>query len=450
MRPKSRLSQSIIAVIAAALLLTGALNLRSAFGRDSGDWEIDPSAQSPIDRLAGATQRVPGDLDLKIEGYQSQLRAQPNDAIAATALGHAYIQKSRETGDPSYYPKAEALFSQAFDRDKRSDSAAVGLGIVALVRHDFSLALEWGERSVTINPYFAPGYGVKGDALIELGRYDEAIATIQQMVDLRPDLSSYARVSYLRELHGDVPGAIDAMRQAEQAGAGRPENLAWTQVQIGNLYLGSGDLDQATASYDASLVALQGYVYGIAGLGRVAAATGDYPLAIQRLTDAIQRMPLPEFVIALGEIYEAAGQPGKAAEQYALVQAMIQLYAENGVDTDIELALFLADHGTDPAATVEMARAGYERRPSVKSADVLAWSLYRAGDLDEAWKYSQEALRLSTQDATMLFHGGMIAAARGDTASATTYLEQALTLNPAFSPLYAPVAQETLARNQAN
>jgi tetratricopeptide (TPR) repeat protein len=270
------------------------------------------------------------------------------------------------------------------------------------------------------------------------------------MVDLRPDLASFARVSYLRELTGDTPGAIDAMGRAAAAGAARAENVAWTQVQLGNLAFNSGDLDGAEADYNASLVTLEDYVYGIAGLGRVAAARGDYPTAIQHYSDATKRMPLPEFVIALGEVYQASGQPAEAAKQYDLVQAMIQLYAQNGVDTDVELALFLADHGPDRNAAVDKARAGYGKRPSIKAADVLAWSLYKAGKYEEARSYSQQALHLGTKDANMLFHAGMIAAALGDDPTATAYLQQALAINPSFSPLNAPIARETLARLQGS
>ena len=386
MRPQSRYVQAGIAVVAAVLLLTGALNLRSAIGRDSGgDWNVDPAAQSQMDLLAGTAPRVQTDLDAQILALQDNLRANPDDGAAATQLGHAYLQKARETGDPSYYPKAETLFTTALDRNSQDDDAAVGLGAVALARHDFSQALEWGERAKEINPYASAPYGVIGDALIELGRYDEAIAAIQQMVDTRPDLASYARVSYLRELTGDVPGAIAAMQQAAEAGSTRAENVAWTQVQLGNLAFNAGDLAGAKRHYDASILTLDGYVYGLAGLGRVAAAEGDFETAIQNYQAAISRMPLPEFVIALGEVYEASGLPDEAAKQYDLVQAMIQLYAENGVDTDVELALFLADHGSDPEAAVEKARAGFERHPSIKSADVLAWALYKAGEYDEAW-----------------------------------------------------------------
>jgi tetratricopeptide (TPR) repeat protein len=108
------------------------------------------------------------------------------------------------------------------------------------------------------------------------------------------------------------------------------------------------------------------------------------------------------------------------------------------------LALFEADHGTNPAATVERARAAHARRPSIYAADALAWALFDAGQYDEAARYSDEALRLGTRDANLHYHAGMIAHARGDDAAARTHLETALSINPYFSPLRAPLARAAL------
>jgi tetratricopeptide (TPR) repeat protein len=443
--------KAFIAALAAVLLLTGALNLRGVVGgSDDQSWEIDPTSRSALDALVDTPMRLPAPLDDRIVSLQDQLRANPNDSQAATSLGQAYLQKARETGDPTYYPKAETLFDKAWNRNKSDFAAATGLGTLALARHDFANALEWGKRAHEINLYFPVAYAVMSDALIELGRYDEAVATIQEMVDLRPDLTSFARVSYIRELMGDIPGAVEAMERAQQAGAGRAENLAWVQAQLGNLAFNQGDLATARLHYEESMQTLDGYVFGEAGLARVAAAEGDYQQAINRYQTAIHTMPLPEFVIALGDVYSAAGQSSAADEQYALVDAMTQLYAANGVDSDIEMALFLADHDRDLEKAGEQARAGYERRPGIKSADVLAWTLYKSGNYSEAQKYSQEALRLGTKDALMLFHAGMIEQALGHKEAAVAHLESALTINPHFSVLYAPVANAAVADLQAS
>ncbi|MGH2561304.1 MAG: tetratricopeptide repeat protein, partial [Thermomicrobiales bacterium] len=372
-----RAHRILLAAFAALLLLTGALNIRPAFGGDP-PWEADPDDQSAVDALVGAPVRLPTAVDDQIAAMQEALRAGAKNGRAATLLGQAYLQKARDTGDPSYYPKAEELFRLALELDDRDFAGMVGMGTLASARHHFAEALEWGEQARAINPHYPAAYGVIGDAQIELGRYDAAAVTIQAMVDLRPDLPSFARVSYLRELHGDVAGAMAAMEQAAAAGTGIPENVAWAQAQLGNLAAGQGDLDGAQARYEASLRTLPGYVYGTAGLGKVAAARGDFARAIALYADAIQVMPTPEFVIALGEVYQAAGRSDNAEEQFALVQAMTALSRENGVATDVELAIFVADHGGNLDDVLAWAETGYATRPSIHSADALAWVRYRA------------------------------------------------------------------------
>ena len=218
-----------------------------------------------------------------------------------------------------------------------------------MARHQFTEAIRWGERSLAINAYKARTLGVIGDGQLELGRYDEAFATFQRMVDLRPDLSSYARVAYARELIGDVDGAIAAMEDAVQAGAPYGENTAYVQVQLGHLSFNAGRLDEAEAAYQKAMRLYPNYKYAQAGVARVVAARGDLPRAIALLTDVVDVMPLPEFVIALSDLYRAAGQPAEAAKQDDLVRAMSALYQTNGVDLNIELAMFEAERGLKSA-----------------------------------------------------------------------------------------------------
>jgi tetratricopeptide (TPR) repeat protein len=363
----------------------------------------------------------------------------PHDPAVATSAAFAALQRARETGDPSHYAQAEQAFNRALQDDPNDLNAIVGSGSLALSRHQFAHALQLGERAQALNPNAAPVYGVIGDAEIELGRYDEAVATVQRMVDLRPDLASYSRVSYLRELYGDLDGAIEAMAAAVSAGAGTAENTEYVRVQLGNLYFGTGDLDAAERTYQLSLAHLPDYHFALAGLARVQAARGDLNGAVDLYARAAARLPLPELVIGLGESLEAAGRPDEAADQYALVGAMQQLFAANGVRNDLELAAFFADHG-DADEAVTLALAGYAERPTVFAADTVAWALHRAGRSAEALPYVKEALRLGTQNSRLLYHAGVIEAAAGQIDLARQHLEQALALNPAFSPLDAPRA----------
>jgi tetratricopeptide (TPR) repeat protein len=430
-------------LVGAGIALACALALAGLLATQTG-----PVAPASALVQQAARQRPVGQTDQLVWDYQEKVRADPTNLDARATLGAAYIQKARESGDPSYYAKAEAVLDEALRMDPANVDALIGKGSLALTRHHFREALELGQRARSLNPHVPRIYGVIADAQIELGMYDEAVATIQTMVDMRPDLSSYSRVSYARELHGDLEGAIAAMESAVRAGGPMSENTEWTRVQLGNLHFAKGDLAGAARLYQESLVRLPDYVYALAGLARVRAAQGDTSQAIELYNAAIARVPLPEFVIALGELEESRGDQAAAGRQYQLVRAMQQLFTSNGVDTDLELALFEADHGRDPQAALTMARAAYERRPSIRGADTLAWALYRAGRYQEARLRADEALRLGTQDALMLYHAGMIARAQGDDARARELLDRALALNPAFSPLYAPQARAALAELQ--
>jgi tetratricopeptide (TPR) repeat protein len=369
--------------------------------------------------------------------------ADNGSALTDAAQGAALMQQARETGDPTLYTRASAAFDAALKRDPHSVEGLIGKGALALAMHQFRAGLALGEQARALDPRRALVYGVIGDAQTELGQYDAAVDTLQTMINLRPDLSSYSRAAYARELNGDSPGAILLMQQALQSGAPNSEALQWVRVQLGNLYFSKGDLATAEGHYQNALTQLPGYGYALAGLGRVRAAQGRFDEARPLYQQAIAHVPLPEFVIGLGEMEQAAGRPADAARQYDLVRVMQRLFQANGVNTDMEMALFEADHGA-PAIALKQARDAYRDRPNIKAADTLAWALSQAGDQAEAQRYMTEALKLGTQDALFFYHAGMIAYRSGDRATARTRLQQALAVNPYFSLFYAADAQRML------
>jgi tetratricopeptide (TPR) repeat protein len=428
----SRLRWALIPLVALAVLATLALlrGERPADQRVQLPFDFRPSAGTSTDTLIGS--------------LQERIRENPNDFDSHIGLANAYLQKVRETGDPTLYTKTEDLLDKASTLEGESPELFAARGSLALARHDFEAALGHGSRALALDPENARYHGIVGDAQIELGMYEEAIASYQEMVDRKPDFASFSRVAHARELYGDPEGAIEAMEFALQAGSGTPENVAWAQVQLGNLWFTSGKLGEAQKAYGLSTKTIDAYAPALAGRARVATAREDLEQAATLYQQAFNRMLLPEYAIPLGDVYAAMGETDKAEQQYDLVGSMDKLLRKNGVDTDLEIALFNADHDIDLRSSLEKARAAYDARPSIHAADVLGWTLYKAGNYEEAQKYSSEALRLGTRDPLKLFHAGMIAKALGRDEQAREYLQRAIDLNPHFSVLYADEAADSL------
>ncbi len=372
---------------------------------------------------------------------QSRLQTSPADEHSWVLLGLAYEQRSRETGDPTYYTKAEGALRRALALNSKDYLVYSGLGSLALSRHRFADALVLGRKALALSPSTARNYGVVGDALVELGRYQEGFRAFDTMNHLRPSLSSYARASHGRELTGDTPGAIAAMKLATDAALGTIEPSAWTHVQLGKLYWNHGRLDAAEREYRLALQVFPGYAYGLDALAQVLAGKGELRRAIAAEQQAVDAIPLPQYVAALGDLYRASGRPTLARPQYALIGAIEKLLAANGVRTDLEIALFQIDHGIAMRHALARARLGRAERPSIDGDDVLGWALARNGRCAEALPHSERALRLGTQDALKFFHRGMIERCLGHRTAARAWFGRALALNPHFSVLWSPTAR---------
>jgi tetratricopeptide (TPR) repeat protein len=401
----------------------------------------DERAAAGSPRVSGVELRPESDTDARIAELQSDVRRGRTDRAAALAA--AYLQKVRETGDASFYTRADTLLAQALARDPRDQAALVQATTLAAGRHDFRGALATARRALAVAPETVAPLPILVDALVELGRYAAAERTLQRLVDLKPNLTAYARVSYFRELTGDLDGAVDAMRRAITAGGPALENVAYVQSLLGGLELARGRLGAARHAYDAALTAMPDYAPAAAGRARLAAAAGDLRGAVARWRAVVERLPLPEYVIALGETEIAAGRTAAGRRDLALVRAQQRLLAAAGVNTDVELAIFEADHGSR-ARAVRLALAAWRNAPSVRSADALGWALTRAGRPRGGLAWAHRALRLGSLDPAFRYHAGMAALAAGRAAEGRPNLRIAIAHGLATQPLHLRRSREAL------
>jgi len=380
-----------------------------------------------------------------IEQLQEQLRVGGENPSLLTDLGVAYLNQARATADPSWYSKAGDALQRAQTLAPDDARTLTGAGLLALARHDFSAALRVGQRAHILEPASPDALGIIVDAQVELGRYDEAATTAQQMVDSRPSLASLSRVSYVRELRGDTSGALAAMTQAAAAGSGSSTDEAYVRTLIGDLHLNAGDLALAEASYRRTLADLPDYGMAQYGLARVLAARGDLEGAARIMTPLVARLPFSAWVAFLGDVEAARRDAAGAARQYDLVRTIEALNHANGINGDLELGRFDADHARDPGANataaVALARAALAERPTIYAEDVLGWALRQAGDPAAALPHARAAVRFATADGSLWYHLAVTEADLGMRTDAAADLAHAFAVNRYLTLRDLPAAQ---------
>ncbi|MCT7356926.1 tetratricopeptide repeat protein [Streptomyces sp. 15-116A] len=426
------------AVLLAVAMTAGAVAV-------GGGRQSDPAVSDVAPAGAPAPAALAGDLDAGIRSLQAHLRVQPRDFGGWAALGIAYVEQARVKGDPSRYPQAERALERSLAVEPGNDQALAGRAALAAARHDFTGALKYAEQALQQNPYSERALCSRIDALVELGRYDDAAEAADLADDRRPGVPVFTRYAYVRELRGDVGIARRVLEQALDS-ASSPADVAYVATALGQLAWNQGDHQTALRHYGRALAADDGHLPALEGRARAQAASGDRAGAIETLEQVVVRSPLPGPLVALGELYEDRGADGdraRARDQYALVDAWTALARTGGVNADLDTALAIADHG-DPEQALRAARAEWDRRHSVHTADALAWALHVNGRDEEALPYARRATATGYRNAAFLYHRGVIERATGDDRAARASLTAALELNPGFSPLGAREARAAL------
>ncbi|MBD0326821.1 MAG: tetratricopeptide repeat protein [Pyrinomonadaceae bacterium] len=401
--------------------------------------------QESASQKSAEASRKQSPADLRIKAAQRMIEQAPKEPDGYNLLASAYSQKARETGDFSLNAKVDEALARSLELSPDNYDALKLRAKLLLTYHKFRDALEVARRAQSIRPQDHDVYGALTDALVELGEYEEAVKTAQTMVDLRPDTSSYSRVSYLRELHGDTTGAIEIMVDAIKAASPQdPENLAWCRVQLGNLLMNTGKLSEAEREFDKALQLVPDYQMALEAKARARIAAGDLDSAISINKREQERdATSADAALALGDLYARKGHTEEATRQYELFESLERTNAAAENDWH-HLIYFWADHDRNLDEALALARAARDSRRDIYTCDALGWTLFKRGQLTEAKAAIDEATRLGTRDARILYHAGLIYKELGERQKAANYLKLALETNASFDVLQAEVAHRVL------
>lgn len=361
-------------------------------------------------------------------------------------LADAYLDRSRAGGDIDDLQRAATALDRAANTAAYPDRVAVRRAMVAFALHDFTGALQRADAVLRHSPDDLAALGVAGDARLETGDLAGASARYRRLAQLAPSPAAWSRLGRIAFLTGEPGMATRLVSRAVAASheEGAPDAEAFYAFQLGDLHRAAGEFETAETAYRAALNALPDYVPAMSGLAGVLAATDRRSDAIRILERATARLPQPELLAALGDLYALDGRAERAEEQYRLVEGIARLSAGSGSVHDRQLVIFSADHQRHLRAALSRARAELAVRKDIYGHDALAWVLYRLGRLDEAASHADAATALGTPDPRIAYHAGLIALARGEHDRAASLLRTAVRGIALLPPLQAETARQAL------
>ena len=384
--------------------------------------------------LAAHAEQTLTPAEQQIAWATKQIAAQPDDPQPHVDLGWALARRARETGDPAYYGKGQEEASRALALSPGNFEARKLEAWLLLGRHEFGRALDAAKVLNRQAPDDVMVYGFLADASAELGEYNSAEDAVQWMLDMRPgNLSGLTRAAYLREVFGDVDGAIDLYTTAfDRTSPLEVEDRAWILSQVGHLYLSIGKTPEAGQALELALKLMPGYHYALGYLAKVRLAENRPANAVTLLRRLCEVAPHAENLYALAEALHRLGS-AQAGTVYADFEQKALAESETADNANRELIFFYTDRRSLGGEARRIAALERVARHDIHTLDANAWALSAAGDHAKARVEVEKALAVGTRDATILYHAGVIAMRLRDRASAQAYLGQSLAVNPLSS-----------------
>lgn len=364
----------------------------------------------------------------KIEAARKAIETNPKNIDARNALALALARRARETSDPKYYEQAAEEVNESLRLAPDNFEARKVETWIALGQHEFARALELARALSKRRPDDVLAYALLTDACIETGNYEEAEKAAQWALDMRPgEISGLTRAAYLRELFGDIQGAVDLMQSAyTKTAPSEVEDRAWILTQFAHLQLLNGKPDVAEPALADALKLFPSYHYALGNLVKVRIAQNRPEDAVAAARDFCKAAPHPENLFVLGEALARAGKADEAREVFADFEKKALAESEGADNANRELVFYYVDHAGKPAEALRIAKKEMARRHDIFTRHAYAWALHASGKFADAHTEMEKVLSVGIRDPVFFYHAGMIAMKNGDPADARRYLRESL------------------------
>ena len=424
----------IVLVIATIAILSEKATLPIKPNLDAYSFELN---------LPGTTDRKQL-IQREIELYQTKLLQDPNSGMNLAALGNAYWQMGKATGEVSWFLLAEETANRSIATlPFENASAKLTLAQVAQARHEFKTAQNIALDIIKTKPRSDEARAILVTCALATGDLSSAETQANIIVNQSPNLSSLTLQALVEEAQGK-PSLIETYRlaiQTEEVGEVGPSALV--RVLLGRHLYHQGNLDQAEFLYKEALRILPRYPLALINLATIQTRRGQYAEADRTYDQIIaysqQSTNIYDHTILRGKarLKQLQNQPYDDLLQKAEVllrQGTNAGHATGAFGHRRELAQLLLDRHQNNALAEALAlmKEEVKVRQDSQTYAVLARAFMANDRIPEAQKAIQIALSSGIKSAGIFKQASDIEQRLGNTAQSKIYSTNSQNIDPDF------------------
>jgi tetratricopeptide (TPR) repeat protein len=371
---------------------------------------------------------TPTPAEYEIDAARQAIAKHPNQVSGYNDLAIGFIDRATETGNSGFYNEADASLKNAIRVAPNSYESRKIEVVVFQGLHAFAAARSAAEKLNKLVPDDVPVYGMLAEADIALGNYADAEKQVQMMLTLRQDTApAMERVAQLRELFGDLDGAIDAWRKAlSQTSPSETGEFARLLTGYARTRLLNGDDRNAAIFCEGALQKLPRYAPALSALSEIRSAQGRHADAVRLLKQCMDFSPSLNVKYELALALHGAGNEKEAEPIFDEFARDARARITLDDNANFNLVGYDLDYGKNPDEALAVAKQELSRRHDIWTLDAYARALAANGNPSEARKQLRLALDIGVKEPRIFYDTGIVETLLDDREAAKGYFEKVI------------------------
>lgn len=425
-------------VILSAAVITGCANETSSITEEQ---KITAVLQQSVEHKTDLVG-----IDEEILFWSNRLTAKADDNNAKIKLASLYSKRFQYSGSISDVLKSDSFYTVANQLQKHFSSGIYrSLAANCVTQHRFQQADRYLDTALQMGDDKYLTALQRFDVKLELGQYKQAGQLLNSLPQ-KNNFDYYTRASKLEDHKGNAEASIRFMEQAyaDVKESNNTHLLLWVKTNLADMYGHNNRIAESYQLYNEVLAVDPAYYHAWKGIAWIAFSHDKNTKLAKNILYWLQsHHPIPDYDLMLSEI--AAYENNSHEKNIRLALFIDQVTKpEYGDMYNKYMFAIMSDERNNVSMALQIARKEILNRPTPQSYDLMAWSLYKNGQVEEATRMVNSRVRNKTFEPDALYHIGVIYKQAGNKKLARQYLNEALQSSFELGPLVTNDIQKEL------